>query len=322
MFICTWRHLTGKLTEISLISVPPGDRSRKLCRLLLVVSGSRLGRLTRWNENELFWVPVSSNIWTKELFLFERPQGTFLRRPGEYEEKKCSGRQEKASEANQNLGELFWKVSNEWGTNSRVWDSGEMWRLMGDGLVNSSYWLAARQVFSFFHSQYKYSWEYLFVSSMPNIGLATKGGIGNNTITAAGRSNSSERLKPRPPFHCLNLNITINVPTVLNVPTALFPLQHPCVRQTSAAMDSGSRRWLLPRVQVSASSPFYCNSYTFHINFLFRFEYLWPFWLLVRSIYDSFKYQGLVRIHYTEQNYNSNNIFPCRLFQYSSSALL
>jgi len=25
----------------------------------------------------------------------------------------------------------------------------------------------------------------------------------------------------------------------------------------------------------------------------FRFEYLWPFWLLVRSIYDSFKYQGL-----------------------------
>ena len=26
-----------------------------------------------------------------------------------------------------------------------------------------------------------------------------------------------------------------------------------------------------------------------------RFEYLWPFWLLVRSIYDSFKYQGLVR---------------------------
>lgn len=25
----------------------------------------------------------------------------------------------------------------------------------------------------------------------------------------------------------------------------------------------------------------------------FRFEYLWPFWLLVRSVYDSFKYQGL-----------------------------
>ena len=28
----------------------------------------------------------------------------------------------------------------------------------------------------------------------------------------------------------------------------------------------------------------------------FRFEYLWPFWLLIRSVYDSFKYQGLVRI--------------------------
>ena len=29
---------------------------------------------------------------------------------------------------------------------------------------------------------------------------------------------------------------------------------------------------------------------------IFRFEYLWPFWLLVRSIYDSFKYQGLVSL--------------------------
>ena len=26
----------------------------------------------------------------------------------------------------------------------------------------------------------------------------------------------------------------------------------------------------------------------------FRFEYLWPFWLFIRSVYDSFKYQGLV----------------------------
>ncbi|CAB0030960.1 unnamed protein product [Trichogramma brassicae] len=25
----------------------------------------------------------------------------------------------------------------------------------------------------------------------------------------------------------------------------------------------------------------------------FRFEFLWPFWLLIRSVYDSFKYQGL-----------------------------
>ncbi len=33
----------------------------------------------------------------------------------------------------------------------------------------------------------------------------------------------------------------------------------------------------------------------------FRFEYLWPFWLLLRSVYDSFKYQGLVStFHKTE----------------------
>jgi hypothetical protein len=31
--------------------------------------------------------------------------------------------------------------------------------------------------------------------------------------------------------------------------------------------------------------------------FGFRLEYLWPAWLLVRSIYDSFRYQGLVRRH-------------------------
>lgn len=28
----------------------------------------------------------------------------------------------------------------------------------------------------------------------------------------------------------------------------------------------------------------------------FRFEFLWPFWLLLRSVHDSFKYQGLVRL--------------------------
>ncbi|KAI5636575.1 macoilin family domain-containing protein [Phthorimaea operculella] len=25
----------------------------------------------------------------------------------------------------------------------------------------------------------------------------------------------------------------------------------------------------------------------------FRFEFLWPFWMMIRSVYDSFKYQGL-----------------------------
>lgn len=31
----------------------------------------------------------------------------------------------------------------------------------------------------------------------------------------------------------------------------------------------------------------------------FRFEYLWPFWLLLRSAYDSFKYQGLVSLEFS-----------------------
>jgi hypothetical protein len=26
----------------------------------------------------------------------------------------------------------------------------------------------------------------------------------------------------------------------------------------------------------------------------FRFEFLWPFWLVIRSLNDSFKYQGIV----------------------------
>ena len=53
---------------------------------------------------------------------------------------------------------------------------------------------------------------------------------------------------------------------------------------------------------------------------MFRFEYLWPFWLLVRSIYDSFKYQGLVSL------IGLTNIFDFEIFttyrrsQYSSSA--
>lgn len=34
----------------------------------------------------------------------------------------------------------------------------------------------------------------------------------------------------------------------------------------------------------------------------FRFEYLWPFWLFIRSVYDSFRYQGLVRNKITWEN--------------------
>lgn len=32
----------------------------------------------------------------------------------------------------------------------------------------------------------------------------------------------------------------------------------------------------------------------------FRFEFLWPFWMMLRSVYDSFKYQGLVSTHLWE----------------------
>ena len=30
----------------------------------------------------------------------------------------------------------------------------------------------------------------------------------------------------------------------------------------------------------------------------FRFEFLWPFWLVIRSLHDSFKYQGLVSLFF------------------------
>lgn len=47
----------------------------------------------------------------------------------------------------------------------------------------------------------------------------------------------------------------------------------------------------------------------------FRFEFLWPFWLLLRSVYDSFKYQGLVGISCcTIINKQSCNImYICKL---------
>lgn len=52
---------------------------------------------------------------------------------------------------------------------------------------------------------------------------------------------------------------------------------------------------------------FYCFSTLLYLKFVllwslviaadylleFRFEFLWPFYLLIRSVYDSFKYQGL-----------------------------
>lgn len=42
----------------------------------------------------------------------------------------------------------------------------------------------------------------------------------------------------------------------------------------------------------------------------FRFEFLWPFWLLLRSVHDSFKYKGLVNIlHF----YTSIKRFDCHI---------
>lgn len=37
----------------------------------------------------------------------------------------------------------------------------------------------------------------------------------------------------------------------------------------------------------------------------FRFEFLWPFWLLLRSVYDSFKYQGLVSLSIINNYYKT-----------------
>ena len=54
----------------------------------------------------------------------------------------------------------------------------------------------------------------------------------------------------------------------------------------------------------------------------FRFEYLWPFWLFLRSVYDSFKYQGLVSSNDPCFTYlDQTNFGSCRHSQYSSFAL-
>lgn len=61
---------------------------------------------------------------------------------------------------------------------------------------------------------------------------------------------------------------------------------------------------------MGSFSPFFPFSTFLYLKFLvvwalvlvadfvleFRFEYLWPFWLFIRSVYDSFRYQGLVCI--------------------------
>lgn len=57
----------------------------------------------------------------------------------------------------------------------------------------------------------------------------------------------------------------------------------------------------------------------------FRFEFLWPFWLLLRSVYDSFKYQGLVSLLSLDETKSSPltlNLVYYRPSLLSSSALL
>lgn len=87
------------------------------------------------------------------------------------------------------------------------------------------------------------------------------------------------------------------------------------VWQTSSSEMYGS--WYLLNVFCwSASCAFVCLSTFLYLKFLlvwalvlladfvleFRFEYLWPFWLFIRSVYDSFRYQGLVSdIHLSKQ---------------------
>lgn len=38
----------------------------------------------------------------------------------------------------------------------------------------------------------------------------------------------------------------------------------------------------------------------------FRFEFLWPLWLFMRSLYDSFKYQGIVIVSFCITHYIIN----------------
>ncbi|OBS63592.1 hypothetical protein A6R68_07852, partial [Neotoma lepida] len=55
----------------------------------------------------------------------------------------------------------------------------------------------------------------------------------------------------------------------------------------------------------------------------FRFEYLWPFWLFIRSVYDSFRYQGLHlrQISYVSSSFPYNGCFSLLAHMYGSSTI-
>lgn len=75
---------------------------------------------------------------------------------------------------------------------------------------------------------------------------------------------------------------------------------------------------------------YYTNSTTFlYIKFLvvwllimvadfmleFRFEFLWPFWLFIRSLHDSFKYQGIVSsLSFSELSIIITNLYLIKIF--------
>lgn len=97
--------------------------------------------------------------------------------------------------------------------------------------------------------------------------------------------------------------------------------QHPGVRETAPSLGSclGNRlpAWVSIRVSL-VSSPFILFS-LLSLNIVTIYLCNRPFWLLVRSIYDSFKYQGLVILVLPVLKMLIN-MFLFRHFQYFSSA--
>lgn len=106
--------------------------------------------------------------------------------------------------------------------------------------------------------------------------------------------------------NCLWLNIHVQYYTVLSIKERLLYLWW---NSESARFKNDSTHISCVYQLLISFLPFVLFSSTFlYLKFLgiwatvllfdflleFRFEYLWPVWLLIRSIYDSYKYQGLV----------------------------
>lgn len=86
--------------------------------------------------------------------------------------------------------------------------------------------------------------------------------------------------------------------------------ENSCQHQSLCQYEKQHRLFCSETPCVNACSLFF-NSTFLYLKFLvvwalvlladfvleFRFEYLWPFWLFIRSVYDSFRYQGLVSVY-------------------------